>query len=79
MEGVSDSFVYSEMDIVYGEIPILAIEGNLSKSDVFKFLKGKLMPIQMPKKIFIFKKFDRSSLLKVDRNKLKLKIKKIDK
>ena len=79
MGGVSDSFVYSEKNTVYGEIPILAIEGNVSVVDVFKFLKDKLMPIQMPKKIYILKKFDRSSLLKVDRDKLKHKIKKIDK
>jgi long-chain acyl-CoA synthetase len=75
IKGVSDSYVYGEKDHIYGEVPVLIVEGKVSVKKVYSYLKDKLMRIQLPKKIYIFNKFPRTALLKIDRNQLKKKIK----
>jgi acyl-CoA synthetase (AMP-forming)/AMP-acid ligase II len=56
---------------IYGNVPLLIIEGDGDARDIQIYLKDKLSVYQRPKKIIFVKEFPRHSLNKVDRNRLK--------
>ncbi len=69
-EGIEDCFVTSKDHKMYGQIPVLIIEGKDCKTELVTFLKERLAVLQMPKKIHFVAEFPRHSLDKINRKKL---------
>ncbi len=70
IEGVKDVLVLKEKDATYDEVPILFIEGNISKEIVENLSADHFSVATAPRKILILPQFPRQSLNKVDRVKL---------
>lgn len=68
---IDDCIVLPEKSELYGDRPILFVEGNCDLQVIRNHLKGRLSPQQVPRKIFILEKFPRHSLLKIDRQQLR--------
>jgi acyl-CoA synthetase (AMP-forming)/AMP-acid ligase II len=71
LENVKDCIVFPMEHRIYGNVPLLIIEGDGDAKDIQIYLKDKLSVYQRPKKIIFVKEFPRHSLNKVDRKKLK--------
>jgi len=69
-DGISDCIVFSKDHKMYGQIPVLIVEGEDCKAELMSFLKTKLSVLQMPKKYYFVEKFPRHSLDKINRKKL---------
>ena len=71
LEEIEDAIVLSKPHSLYGEVPVLFVEGKIEKEHLQTHLKSHLTQAQMPKKIHILDKLPRKSLQKVDRQKLR--------
>jgi O-succinylbenzoic acid--CoA ligase len=69
-EGISDCLITAKNHKMYGQIPVLIVEGEDCKTELMAYLKSKLSVLQMPKKFHFVEKFPRHSLDKINRKKL---------
>ncbi len=70
MKDVNDCIVFPMKHRIYGNVPLLIIEGEGEAQDINAYIKDKLTVYQRPKKILFTHAFPRHSLDKVDRKKL---------
>ncbi len=68
--GVTDVIVLKEEDKIYGDVAILALEGDINIDEAQKLLNNEYHLATAFKKIFVQNLFPRQSLEKIDRKKL---------
>lgn len=72
-EGIHDAIAFPIPHNIYGDVPVLFVEGLVDEKALETFLSTELTPHQMPKKIFAVETFPRISINKIDRKTLKEK------
>ena len=70
-KGVLDAIVLPMPHNVYGDVPVLFVEGQVDLRELENYLSTELTTYQMPKKVFILEALPRISINKIDRKKLK--------
>jgi len=68
--GVTDVIVLKDSDAMYGDIPLLIIEGQISLEEAHRRMAQEIPQATAFKDIFIQSQFPRQSLEKIDRKKL---------
>lgn len=71
--GVIDAIVLPESHPLYGDVPVLFVQGTIELKSFQLFLSQQLSTYQIPKRIIVLDDFPRISLNKIDRKFLKEK------
>ena len=70
-ESVQECALIAESSKLYGEIPVLVINSDLSLENIHSFLKQNLPPSHIPKKVYFGIEIPKTSLGKIQRELLK--------